>query len=137
MTDNKSGEETTIVAVYSSRRDAGVARERLEGEDIRAFITADDAGGAHPELQLANGVKLVVLSGSAQSAHKVLEDADMLPEPETDRARTEREENREEQPENLAISTDGLWGATSWGYILLFALLVAGILFGLVFSMFA
>lgn len=76
----------------------------------------------------------MVLSGSAQSAHKVLEDADMLPEPNTDRARAEREENREEQSKNLVFSTDGLWGATSWGYILLFALLVAAIVIGLAFS---
>lgn len=80
MTEDLSSEATTIIATYSSRRDAEMAQDHLDGEDIRAFIRADDAGGMHPQLQQPHGVKLVVLQRAAQYAYDVLDDAGLLPD---------------------------------------------------------
>jgi hypothetical protein len=75
---NRDSERTTLLATYPSRRDAEVARNRLEAHDISSFVTADDAGGMHVEMQLTNGVKLLVLEGDAREAHEILQDANML-----------------------------------------------------------
>ena len=80
MTNDLAAEETTIVATYTTRRDAEMAQSRLEDEGIRTFITADDAGGMHPQLQRPHGVKLVVLDRAAQYAHEVLAEAGLLPQ---------------------------------------------------------
>ncbi len=80
MTEDLSAEATTIIATYSSRRDAEMAQDHLDGEGLRAFIRADDAGGMHPQLQQSHGVKLVVLQQAAQSAFDVLEQAGLLPD---------------------------------------------------------
>jgi len=45
MIDNLSSEKTAILAVYSTRRDAEMAQDRLDEAGIQAFIAADDAGG--------------------------------------------------------------------------------------------
>jgi hypothetical protein len=79
MIDNLSSEKTAILAVYSTRRDAEMAQDRLDEAGIQAFITADDAGGMHPQLQQPHGVKLVVLERAAQHAQGVLDDAGLLP----------------------------------------------------------
>lgn len=80
MTEDRSAEETTIVATYTARRNAEMAQDLLEDEGIQAFITADDAGGMHPQLQRPHGVKLVVLGKAAPYAHEVLADARLLPQ---------------------------------------------------------
>lgn len=134
MTNDRATDETTVVATYSARRDAEIGRDRLEGESIRAFISADDAGGAHPELQPTHGVKLVVLSSSARDAHEILEGVNMLPERVPAGEGTERGRDGSEQKENLTFSMDGMWYVTSWGYIALFALVAAAIILGLVLS---
>lgn len=79
MVDDLSTEKTAILAVYSTRRDAEMAQDRLDEEGVQAFITADDAGGMHPQLQQPHGVKLVVLERAAQYAREVLDDAGLLP----------------------------------------------------------
>lgn len=73
-------DNTTIVAMYPTRRDAEMAQDLLNDEGIRALITADDAGGMHPQLQPAHGVKLRVLEHQAEAAHAALADAGLLPE---------------------------------------------------------
>ena len=79
MIDDLSTEETTVIATYWRRLDAEMAQRRLEGENIRSFITADDAGGIHTDFQLIHGVKLVALSHEASAARSILEDTQMLP----------------------------------------------------------
>lgn len=80
MTSDLSTDETIVVAVYSTRRDAEVALDYLEDEGIQGFISADDAGGMHPQLQRPHGVKLLVLGhAAAEQAHTMLEDVNLLP----------------------------------------------------------
>lgn len=114
MTNDASSERTVVIAAYSTRRDAEMARDRLQDENIQAFITADDAGGMHPELQRPHGVHLVVLSSKAQAAHEVLEDVGLFPSYDDDQsdiegpavgAEARSESPREEQTEDLTFST--------------------------------
>ena len=137
MVDDQSTEKTAVVAIYSTRRDAEIARDRLEDEAIRASIVADDAGGAHPELQLTHGIKLVVLGGRAHDARETLKDAGMLPERRPVHAEAQSRLSREERGEDLTFSTEGgLWAAVSWGYIATFFLVIVVIVLGLVLSTF-
>ena len=69
----------TVIATYSSRPDAEMAKGRLDEQGIPAAVTSDDAGGAHPQLQLTQGVRLVVAEPDAQTAREVLSDLDLLP----------------------------------------------------------
>lgn len=79
-----SSQWTTVIASFWNRRDAEIAQDHLEKKGISAFVNADDAGGMHPELQLSQGVHLVVLGEEAQHAHEVLEQAGLLPQAEED-----------------------------------------------------
>ena len=44
--------------LHSTRRDAEVAKEYLQDQDIEMSVRADDAGGMHPQLWRPHGVKL-------------------------------------------------------------------------------
>ena len=79
MVKDRSSQPSTVIASYWTRRDAEIARDHLEEADISAFISADDAGGMHPELQWSQGVHLVVLEDVARHAHELLQEADLLP----------------------------------------------------------
>lgn len=79
MTTSRTEERTTVLATFSSRRDAEVAGDYLADTDIRTFVSSDDAGGMHPQMQRPHGVKLVVMEEEAQEARKRLEEADLLP----------------------------------------------------------
>ncbi len=80
MASGRDTEETTILATYPTRRDAEMARDYLADADIRTFVSSDDAGGMHPQMQRPNGVKLLGMSGTAQRARSLLEEASLLPE---------------------------------------------------------
>ncbi len=80
MTNARDTEETTVLATYSARRNAEMARDYLADADIRAFVSSDDAGGMHPQMQRPHGVKLVGMRGTAQRARSLLDDAGLLPE---------------------------------------------------------
>lgn len=95
MARDLSSEETTIFAIYSTRRNARMAQEYLQGENIETFIRADDAGGMHPQLQRPHGVKLVGMSRAAQDAYEALKEADLLPAPMED---ADDERGREASP---------------------------------------
>lgn len=77
-------EKTAVLATYTTRRDAEMARDYLADADIQSFVKTDDAGGMHPQLQRPHGVKLVGMSGTAHRARSVLEDAGLLPDDRTD-----------------------------------------------------
>lgn len=79
MTASQTDERTTVIATYSTRRDAEVASDYLDDADIRTFVSTDDAGGMHPQMQRPHGVKLVGLEGTAQQAYDRLQEADLLP----------------------------------------------------------
>ncbi len=86
MTNFLSAEESVVVEIYSSRRDAEIALEFLNDEDMDAFISADDAGGLHPQLQQTHGVKLLMLAPDAAKAREKLRVARLLnfePDPVT------------------------------------------------------
>ncbi len=81
--DNALDEKrTAVIATYPSRRSAEQAKSRLEQENIRAMITADDAGGAHLDLQAAHGVDLRVLEDQAAKALRTLKDTQRSPQAE-------------------------------------------------------
>lgn len=79
MPNGSDSEETTVVATYSARRNAEVARDYLADADIRAFVSSDDAGGMHPQLQRPHGVKLVGMRDTARRARVLLDEASLLP----------------------------------------------------------
>lgn len=78
MTNLLSSEETAVVEIYSTRRDATIALEYLNDEGLDAFISADDAGGLHPQLQQTHGVKLLMLATDAAKAREKLRMAHLL-----------------------------------------------------------
>lgn len=80
MTTPTNTERTTILARYSTRHDAEVARDALKHEGLRAMISADDGGGMYVQMQYTNGVKLHVPEGEANEARRVLGSANMLPD---------------------------------------------------------
>jgi len=80
MTSAPDTEKTAILATYTTRRDAEMARDYLADVDIQAFVKTDDAGGMHPQLQRPHGVKLVGMSGTARRARSLLADAGLLPD---------------------------------------------------------
>lgn len=123
MTHDPSTEETTVIATYSTRRDAELALDRLENENIRGFVTADDAGAMHPELQRPQGVKLVVLRDAAAKAHEALEDAGLLPPMRSEDAGQEAEPT--DEPEHLTFSTQR--PAFIVAFVIVVALLTLGV----------
>lgn len=120
MTKNASSEHTVVVASYSSRGDAEIARDRLDEAGIAAFVRADDAGGMYPQLQWSNGVHLAVLDRERDRAHRILHEADMLPRS------VKREPDEAEDP---------LAEATAWSGIrallLVFAVIAAIMILGI------
>lgn len=74
-----SFDDPTVIATYSARYDAEMAKGRLETQGIRAVLASDDAGGAYPQMQRTQGVRLVVSGRTAHRAWHVLDDLDMLP----------------------------------------------------------
>lgn len=86
MTNARDTEETTVLATYSARRTAVMARDYLADADIQAFVSSDDAGGMYPQMQRPHGVKLVGMHGTAQRARSLLDNAGLLPEDGEERA---------------------------------------------------
>jgi len=80
MSNAYDTEQTVVVATYSSRRNAEIARDYLIAADIQAFVSADDAGGMYPQMQRPHGVKVLTLGSTAERAYAELEGADLLPE---------------------------------------------------------
>lgn len=70
-------DQTTVVAVYSARHYAEMARDLLDDVGIHAFVSADDV---HVPLQLTEGVRLIVLEREAKTAHDALAEAKLLPD---------------------------------------------------------
>lgn len=114
MNQDLSTQETAVIATYSTRRDAEIAREYLNEEGISAFFSADDAGGMHPELQRSQGVDLLALDGVVERARELLDEADLL--------EGSREDMNEWDPDD-PVST-----ATPWSAVRAVLYLIAAVL---------
>ncbi len=69
-------EDITVIKVYSNEMNAALAQQVLEDAGIKSFIFKDDAGGMEPQLQLTNGVRLVVNRADAESAYQIVQTFD-------------------------------------------------------------
>ena len=74
---------TVVVASPPSTFEAQLIVGMLESNGIAAAISSDDAGGQEPELQLTQGVRVLVAADDAAQARQLLADAhsagDQLP----------------------------------------------------------
>jgi hypothetical protein len=71
-----SGETATVpVAVVASRIEAELIVGLLRNNGLRAELSADDAGGQEPALQL-QGVRVLVPPSDEASARRLLADTD-------------------------------------------------------------
>jgi hypothetical protein len=127
MPQNLSAEETPILATYSNRQDAEVAKARLADREIDAFIVADDV---HPPFQLTEGVELRVLKEEADQARHVLEEKTEV-SPEYGISTEMPSESVQEEQSELTFGSGGLVQATAWTYVAAFLFMVAIILTGL------
>ncbi len=89
MQDQLASDKTIVVTTFPSRMDAEVAREYLADMDIEAYVSADDAGGMHPQLQQVHGVKLVVMDSQAENAYALLHEAKLLSDDVAEESDTE------------------------------------------------
>ena len=115
MSSDPSADETTVFAIYSTRRDAEVAKEYLREADIETFVQSDDAGGMHPQMQRPHGVKLVGMQSAAQDAYEALDEANLLPQPVEQR-------DDEAEAADLTMSMGGLAGTLGAVAVLLILL---------------
>lgn len=60
------------VATYRFRHEADFARNILAGAGINSIVSADDAGGWHPELLLQRPVRLLVDAEDVEAAREAL-----------------------------------------------------------------
>ena len=114
MSNPLDTEETTVLATYPTRRDAEMARDYLADADVQTFVSSDDAGGMHPQMQRPHGVKLVGLRGTAQRARSLLDEADLLPEGGTVDPRAD----------DATPAAEG-WASTVYGLVLFLGVLAA------------
>jgi hypothetical protein len=69
---------TVPVAVVASRTEAELIVGMLRSNGLRAAVSADDAGGEEPQLQL-QGVRVLVAASDEASARRLLAAADETP----------------------------------------------------------
>lgn len=65
---------TVPVAVVPSRTEAEIIVGMLRSNGLRAVVSADDAGGQDPQLQV-QGVRVLVAASDEASARQLLSDA--------------------------------------------------------------
>jgi hypothetical protein len=75
MSADHSEGATVPVAVVSSRTEAELIVGLLRNNDLRAAVSADDAGGLEPQLQL-HGVRVLVAPSDEAPARRLLAAAD-------------------------------------------------------------
>ena len=124
MASDMSTEETTVVATYSNRHDAEVAKSFLEDHGISSFVVADDV---HPPIQLTGGVRLFVMSSEGRSARRALVDADMAGDQPVER----KDDTREHLTGHADNGLSKPARATSWVYITIFLLVTLAVVAGL------
>jgi hypothetical protein len=66
---------TVSVAVVASRAEADLVVGLLQSNGVNAAVSADDAGGQEPQLQI-QGVRVLVAPSDEAAARQVLADAE-------------------------------------------------------------
>ncbi len=72
---------TVSVAVVGSRTEAELLAGMLRSHGVNATVSADDAGGQYPQMQM-DGVRVLVALADESSARRLLAAADDLAGPE-------------------------------------------------------
>ena len=67
-------DDFVVVGIFRNAWDADLAGGRLKAAGIPVSISADDCGGMRPNLQLTQGVRVLVPSGQAKLAEALLEE---------------------------------------------------------------
>ena len=70
------GNETVPVAWASNRIEGDLIAGLLQSAGIGARVTADDAGGQEPQLQLQTGAQVLVAPGDEARAREMLADVE-------------------------------------------------------------
>jgi hypothetical protein len=65
-------EDAVVVESFSSHELAETAVSLLRSEGVDAVVSADDAGGELPNLDMAGGVRVLVPSASLEFARELL-----------------------------------------------------------------
>jgi hypothetical protein len=63
---------TAVAAVVSSTIDAQLIVGMLQANGIAAAVSADDAGGFDPQLQVTQGVRVMVAADDAEQARQLI-----------------------------------------------------------------
>jgi hypothetical protein len=74
---------TVCVAVVGNRTEAELLAGMLRSHGLKAAVSADDAGGQYPQMQM-DGVRVLVAPSDEASARRLLAAADDLAEPDGD-----------------------------------------------------
>ena len=76
--------EKDLVAIrtFTNGFDAEVARTALEAAEIDAVVRSDDAGGLHPGMWTASGVRLLVRAEDSQRAEEILSSPTIVDAPD-------------------------------------------------------
>ena len=69
---NMKRDDLVTIRTFTNILDAEVAVEHLESHGIPASIKKDDSGGMRPQLQLTQGVDVLIRKKDATKAEKVL-----------------------------------------------------------------
>jgi hypothetical protein len=69
-----TGDAPVAVAVVTSQFEAELIAGLLQSDGLDAAVSADDAGGQEPQLQL-QGVRVLVSPGVEAAARQILDDA--------------------------------------------------------------
>ena len=64
--------DLVVVATFTSRPEADMAKSALDAADIESAIFTDDAGGVQPGLWEGRGVAVVVRSEDEPAAREIL-----------------------------------------------------------------
>lgn len=67
-------DDPVVLERFSTRMEAELAAGLLEAEGIYAYVSADDAGGAYPQLQYLRGVRLIIFPEDERRAREILAD---------------------------------------------------------------
>ncbi len=66
--------ETVTVATYTNKPEAEAARERLENLGIPCEVKTDNVGGMYPQLDVTEGIRLMVNAEDETRARQTLAD---------------------------------------------------------------
>jgi hypothetical protein len=72
---------SVCVAVVGSRTEAELLAGILRSSGLKAAVSADDAGGQYPQMQI-DGVRVLVAPADEASARRLLDATDDLAEPD-------------------------------------------------------